>query len=131
MANRFVISGFRSGCTAVALVMLVWSTSHGAEIDAQRALFLQVHEAAERGDWSEVEKLDAADQELLQQYLLWPDLRAAFLQATMNTAGHAEITEFLDQYGTLKPARELRYRYALHLAKHDDLAGYLIVYQAY
>ena len=111
--------------------MLVWSTSHGAEIDEQRALFLQVHEAAERGGWSEVEKLDAADQELLQQYLLWPDLRAAFLRATMNTASHAEITEFLDQYGTLKPARELRHRYALHLAKHDDMAGYLIIYQAY
>ncbi len=115
----------------VALVMLVWSTTHGAEIDEQRDLFLQVHEAVERGNWTAFEKLDAADQELLQQYLLWPDLRAAFLRATINTASHADITAFLDQYGTLKPARELRYRYALHLAMHDDLAGYLKIYQAY
>ena len=115
----------------VALVMLVWSTTHGAEIDEQRDLFLQVHEAVERGNWTAFEKLEAADQELLQQYLLWPDLRAAFLRATINTASHADITAFLDQYGTLKPARELRYRYALHLAMHDDLAGYLKIYQAY
>ncbi len=115
----------------VALVMLVWSTTHGAEIDEQRDLFLQVHEAVERGNWTAFEKLEAADQELLQQYLLWPDLRTAFLRATINTASHADITAFLDQYGTLKPARELRYRYALHLAMHDDLAGYLKIYQAY
>jgi len=132
MANRFVISGLQSGCTAVALMMLLlWSTTHGAEIDDQRDLFRQVRASVERGDWSAVETLDAADQELLQRYVLWPDLRAAFLRATISMANHADITAFLDQYDELKPARELRYRYALHLAEHDDLTGYLKIYQAY
>lgn len=130
MANRFVISGIRSGYTTVAL-MLLWSTTHGAEIDDQRDLFRQVHATVERGYWGVMEELDAGDQELLHRYVLWPDLRATFLRATINTANHADIKAFLDQYGTLRPARELRYQYALHLAKHDDLAGYLEIYQTY
>ena len=130
MANRFVISGIRSGYTTVAL-MLLWSTTHGAEIDDQRDLFRQVHATVERGYWGVIEELDAGDQELLQRYVLWPDLRATFLRATINTANHSDIKAFLDQYGTLRPARELRYQYALHLAKHDDLAGYLEIYQTY
>ncbi|MEE8426458.1 MAG: transglycosylase SLT domain-containing protein, partial [Woeseiaceae bacterium] len=115
----------------MALAMLLWSTAHGAEIDNQRDLFRQVHAAVERGNWGAVEKLDAGDQEKLRRYVLWPDLRAAFLRATINTADPADITAFLDRHGTLKPARELRYRYALHLAEQDDLAAYLTIYQAY
>ncbi len=130
MANRFVISGIRSGYTTVALLLL-WLTTHGAEIDDQRDLFRQVHATVERGYWGVIEELGAGDQELLQRYVLWPDLRATFLRATINTANHADIKAFLDQYGTLRPARELRYQYALHLAKHDDLAGYLEIYQTY
>ncbi len=102
-----------------------------ADIEAQRALFLDVFAEVEQGNWSVVEDLSAADQEALRRYPLWPDLRATFYRATMRSADHAEIEAFLDQYGTLRPARELRYRYALHLAKADALAAYLNIYQQF
>ena len=37
----------------------------------------------------------------------------------------------LEQHGVLKPARELRYRYALHLAEEERLDEYLAIYQQY
>ena len=117
---------------ALALVWLAWSlTSHGAEIDEQRKLFTAVYATVERGDWSPVDQLSSHDRALLGQYVLWPDLRAAFFRATMNTASSAEIETYLNEYGTLKPARELRYRYALQHIRDKDLAGFLNIYQQF
>ena len=81
------------------------------DIAAQRAAFKAVYPAAERGDWTPVE----AHADVLQDYVLWPDLRAAWLRARGNR-DEAEIRRFLATYGTLKPAREIRYRYARRLA---------------
>ena len=67
---------------------------------------------AELGNWEPA----AANESLLKGYVLWPDLRAAWLRAHRDTADPAEIHAFLEQYGRLKPARELRYRHALQLA---------------
>ena len=97
--------------------------ARAAEIEQQRALFLDVYESVERGNWSSVEALVDDQQQLLQDYVLWPDLRAAWFRATVANADRSEIESFLDTYGALKPARDLRYRYALHLAEVGDLDG--------
>lgn len=100
-------------------------------IERQRSLFKQVFETAERGDWSAVSGLAQGEQNTLETYILWPDLRAAYLRATIRQADPYEIEAFLKKYDTLKPAREVRYRYALDRARRGDLAGYLEIYQAY
>ena len=117
---------------ALALLCLTCSqTSHPAEIDEQRELFLAVYARVELGDWSPVERLSNPDQTRLRRYVLWPDLRATFYRATMKTANSAEIEQYLDEFGMLKPARELRYRYALQHVADKDLAGFLRIYQQF
>jgi len=96
-------------------------------LDAARAAFRAAWAPAELGDWSAAEH-EAA---VLEPYLLWPDLRAAYFRATIANASHDDVEAFLDRYGILKPARELRYRYALHLAEEGRLAEYLAVYQQF
>ena len=105
--------------------------AHGNDIESQRELFRQIHPSAERGDWSAVTDLSPAERESLASYTLWPDLRATYLRASMRSIDAREIDAFLEQYGTLKPARDLRYRYALHLAKSGDLPGFLTIYQQF
>ena len=100
-------------------------------IDEQRALFRAVYPGAELGSWAAVERLDVDDRRKLSAYVLWPDLRAAFFRAALRSAPPPDIDAFLDQYGTLKPARELRYRYALHLAARGRHEDYLGIYRTY
>jgi soluble lytic murein transglycosylase len=68
---------------------------------------------------------------LLQKFVLWPDLRAAYLRTAAGGINDAEIAAFLARYGTLKPARELRYRHALRLAADGRLGGYLEIYERF
>ena len=119
----------RFGLAAVAL--LLSANVFSAEIDQQRALFKQVFADVERGNWKVIDKLSDAKQESLRRYPLWPDLRATWYRATIKKASHAEIEAFLEQYGILKPARDLRYRYALHLADSGHLDDYLRIYQRF
>ncbi len=112
-------------------VLCIAGASQGTEIEQQRDLFKSVFAEVERGNWSVVTALNSAEQDSLKRYPLWPDLRATYLRATIKNADHAEIEAFLDEYGTLKPARDLRYRYALHLANAGDLADYLRIYQQF
>jgi len=101
------------------------------DIERQRALFLQVHEAAERGDWRPVDALEVADRELLEAYVLWPDLRAAWLRARLGRIPAADVDAFLDAYGTLRPARELRYRHAMALAESGKLDAFFKIYERF
>ena len=94
-------------------------------------MFERVYETVERGDWSSVDGLSASDRSLLQQYALWPDLRAAWLRANLRTAPAGEIDAFLQQYGTLRPVRELRYKQALTLARDGDLEGFQRIYEQF
>lgn len=120
-----------AGIVAATFLVLQGQQAASAEIDTQRELFRSVYESVERGNWAPVDALADEDQRLLQTYVLWPDLRAAWFRANIRTADRGAIESFLDQYGTLKPARELRYRYALHLAKAGDREDYLTIYQAF
>ncbi|MDJ0939098.1 MAG: transglycosylase SLT domain-containing protein [Woeseiaceae bacterium] len=107
------------------------ASSDPDDILLQRELFLRVFEDVERGDWSVVWDLKEPEREALSRYVLWPDLRATYLRATMKRADTADVESFLDEYGTLKPARELRYRYALELARRNELDAYHDIYQAF
>ncbi len=100
-------------------------------IEQQRQLFRSVFDSVERGDWSAIETLANKDKERLRQYVLWPDMRAAYLRATIAKASAADIEAFLDKYGTLRPARQLRYRYALHLASVGNLSEYQRIYEQF
>ncbi|MEL7186232.1 MAG: transglycosylase SLT domain-containing protein [Pseudomonadota bacterium] len=107
------------------------SASQKSDIERQRELFRAVFADVERGNWSAVEQLAVADQQLLQRYVLWPDLRATWLKANIRRVSDVEVDTFLLKYATLKPARELRYRYALNKVRDGDLAGYLTIYEQF
>jgi len=96
-------------------------------IEQQRAAFRTALIEVERGNWQPVQQYE----ELLKAYVLWPDLRATYLRASLKNADHGEIDAFLNRYGVLKPARELRYRYALHLAAEGRMSEYLTVYKQF
>ncbi|MGB5630164.1 MAG: hypothetical protein WBM57_12390, partial [Woeseiaceae bacterium] len=116
---------------ALAAALLVASHVAAADIDRQRELFKSVYETVERGDWSPVDGLSAPDQQLLQQYVLWPDLRATWLRANLGKVPAAEVDEFLKSYGTLRPVRELRYQQALYFAETGDLGSYQKIYEQF
>ena len=127
--TRTVKTHVRLGLAAA--ILCLGGPALSEEIDQQRILFKQAHAGAERGDWSFVTNLGSADRDSLSNYVLWPDLRARYLRATLKRADRAEIDAFLDQHGELKPARDLRYRYALHLAAEGDLPAYFQIYQQF
>jgi len=128
-SNRFSIRRFTGVVLAAALLSA--PPALATEIEQQRRLFQSVYETVERGDWSPVDGLTLSERALLERYVLWPDLRAAWLRANLKKTTPAEIDAFLDQYGTLRPARDLRYRKALSLAKQGDLAGYQKIYEQF
>ena len=95
-----------------------------AVLEQQRAAFRDAYPAAELGDWNPA----AAQQSLLEHYVLWPDLRAAWLRAKLDAVPASEVREFLQRYGELRPARELRYRFALRLAANGHWPEYVDLY---
>lgn len=111
-----------SGIIAIS-AYLAASPSAASDAAEQRAAFRAAHAVAERGDWTEAEKHAA----VLEPYVLWPDLRATYLRTQLDLAD-AEVRGYLDRFGTLKPARELRYRYALHLGASERFEDYLDLY---
>jgi soluble lytic murein transglycosylase len=113
--------------TGVAAGAADLAAGDDAPLEQARTTFRAVYPVVERGDWSAA----ARQESVLRPYVLWPDLRAAWFRAKMSTAAHGEIETFLDSYGILKPARELRYRYALHLAGEGHLDDFLAIYQQY
>ncbi len=115
----------------LAFTLCVLQPVAAAQIDQQRELFKSVYETVERGDWSPVDGLSASDQALLQQYVLWPDLRATWLRANLRTTPAADIDAFIQQHGALRPARELRYKQAMMLARDGDLGGFQRIYEQF
>ncbi len=126
------LTSIQSLIVAAFLVAAFLANSvEAATIEKQRELFKQVYADVELGDWSGVDKLSSAKQRLLKNYVLWPDLRAAYLRVNLRQMPTADIESFVDEYGTLKPARNLRYRYALQLARSGDLDAYQHIYERY
>lgn len=128
-ARRFCLT---AGLFVLATVTTPAAVGSGpAQIERQRELFRDVYNTVERGDWTAVEGLAAPDQQLLEQYVLWPDLRATWLRANIDSVSNEDLTAFVQQYGTLRPARELRYRHALNFVRQGDLQGYLSIYEQF
>lgn len=98
-----------------------------ALLEQQRRVFRDVYAQAELGDWRPAAQHTA----LLRRYALWPDLRAAWLRTRIRNHDFAEIDAFLGQYGDLKPARELRFQYALALGHNGNFTAYLELYQQF
>ncbi|MCO4811976.1 MAG: transglycosylase SLT domain-containing protein [Gammaproteobacteria bacterium] len=118
-----------SAVLAFALCLL--HPAAASQIDEQRELFKSVYKTVERGDWSPVDGLSASDRARLQQYVLWPDLRATWLRANLRTTPAADVDAFIQQHGTLRPARELRYKQAMMLAGNGDLEGFQRIYEQF
>lgn len=88
-SNRLSIRRFAGVVLAAAL--LATAPLQATEIEQQRKLFQSVYETVERGDWSPVDGLTVSERELLERYVLWPDLRAAWLRANLAKTTPAEI----------------------------------------
>ncbi len=118
--------------TVIAGILLAAAACDAAlaetyDIEKQRAAYQAVHPEVERGNWQPVLERE----QMLRDYVLWPDLKASYFRARLRNADHAEVGAFLEQYGTLKPARELRYKFSLHLADSGHLPEYLEIYRQY
>ena len=124
-ANRLRVS------ILLLAALLLAGYAQASDTETQRALFIEVYADAELGVWSGVESLSATEKQLLRGYVLWPDLRAAYLRRKLSRTPTAEIEAFLQQYGALRPGRDLRYRYALHLAKNGNLEGFQRIYERF
>jgi len=98
-----------------------------ALLEKQRRVFREVYPQAELGNWRPAASNDA----LLQQYVLWPELRSAWLRTRVRNNDFTQVDVFLDRYGTLKPARELRYHYALSLGRSGSHTRYFNLYQQF
>lgn len=131
MQRRDITSSITTRLTVFLAAILVALPAQSSDIDRQRILFQQVYKTVERGDWSAVDQLEADERQLLESYVLWADLRAAWLRANLKKVDAAEVDSFLARYGSLKPGRELRYRRALHLARTGDLEGYRRIYEQF
>ena len=116
-----------------ALLIFAASPAVSADnaLDSQRELFKRVYADVELGNWSAVDTLTGSERQSLEDYVLWPDLRAAWFRANLSKIDHGQVEDFLHHHGVLKPARELRYRYALHLARIGHLGSYLSIYQQF
>lgn len=124
----------RRAIVAVALAMFASAVTLAGDdlLIKQRSAFLDAYSQAELGNWAPAAK----QQQILSAYVLWPDLRAAYLKARVssrlfNPADETEIHDFLQVYGALRPGRDLRYRYATTLASTGRLADYLQIYQQF
>lgn len=115
----------------LAFALFALPAAAATDLGKQRELFKSVYKTVERGDWSPVDGLSDSDRSLLQGYVLWPDLRATWLRANLKKVPAAEVNAFTRQYGTLRPARELRYKQAMQLAKDGDLAAFQNIYQQF
>mgnify|MGYP001817703191 FL=1 len=111
--------------------LLVAPLTSAAALEEQRALFKRVYETVERGDWSPVDDLPAAARQLLEDYVLWPDLRAAWRRANITKVPDTLFDDFFDAHGTLRPARELRYQYALSLGRKGRFEDFQRIYERY
>jgi len=127
-ANRLCVT---TGILVLATVTAALADAPTTLIERQRDLFRDVYETVERGDWAAVDDLSDLDRETLEQYALWPDLRATWLRENINSVSNEEVESFVQQHGTLRTARDLRYRHALNHVSNGDLPGYLRIYEQF
>ena len=128
----------RRFCATTGLIVLATVNTPAAfgdvsasKSERQRELFQDVYATVERGNWTVIDDLSTLDRKVLEQYTLWPDLRATWLRANIDSVSTDKVESFVSQYGALRPARELRYRHALNFVKNGDLPEYLKIYEQF
>ncbi len=90
----------------------------------QREAFKTAYAAAATGDRTPLDR----HTHLLFDYLLYPDLQAAWLSSRAGLTENAAIERFLQRYGGLRPARRLQTRWLKALAKREDWATFVAVH---
>ncbi|HKL62281.1 MAG TPA: transglycosylase SLT domain-containing protein [Woeseiaceae bacterium] len=130
MHRRHPRSRFLPAITALFALSALSATGAGPlqaaddRIDDRRQLFAAVYAEAREGNWAPARA--AADE--LSDYPLWPDLRAAWLQATIRRADAQTVEDFLQEHAHLPPARRLAYRWIRELARRGDWPRFLALY---
>lgn len=117
-------SGFR--LSALLLLGMAYADPAAAStrLDDQRAIFTNAYTAAERGQWV----VSAREQHLIEDYVLWPDLRGKYLEKNLQRSSASDIRQFLDAYPDSSAARALRYRWAKHLYRRKHWGEFLEIY---
>ena len=115
LATMAAVAVLAPPATAVA-VPTVSAFDGDDDTRARRQLYGEVYAEAREGNWAPAE---AAEREL-RDYPLWPDLRSAWLQATLRHADAAAVEAFLQEHGELPPARRLADRWIHELARRGD-----------
>ncbi len=113
----------------VALVCLLSACTVLVQADddtltRERVEFKQAWQAAEKGDLTTL----APYLQSLRDYPLYPYLRYAYLEATLDTAPDGLVEQFLDENEDLPMAEGLRQDWLLALAKRQEWAKILAYY---
>lgn len=115
------MSRFCLVCVLLCLVPL----ARGAKPDQQRADFKQAWAAAQAGDLAKLTPY----LETLADYPLYPYLRFAYLDSTLDKQPDDVVQAFLKQQWALPVAEDLREDWLLALAKRGDWAQVLTQYR--
>ena len=95
-------------------LLLFWAGAVSAtDLDAQRSAFRKAIMQAESGNWARVEPWLSQ----LEDYPLYPDLRAGWLRNRLGRVPDAEVAEFLAAYPDLGFTPGLRKAWAESLAR--------------
>ena len=118
----------RAICLLLILsVSIIANATQPGLIEAQRDAFGKARLMAELGDWDGV----SPHLDVLADYPLRPDLRAAWLRRKLGPDTDAEMARFLDRYPSLGFSRDLRYQWARSLARRAQWKRFLELYQAH
>ncbi|CAN5205514.1 lytic transglycosylase Slt [soil metagenome] len=114
------------GVAALLLATLSLSgMASNDRLERQRAAFREAWEAAQYGRWT----LAGDDLRLLENYVLYPDLRAAWLRARIDAVSAADVERFLAEHPELPASRELRRRWLAAVEARGDWPRYLALYE--
>ncbi|MEO0575733.1 MAG: transglycosylase SLT domain-containing protein [Pseudomonadota bacterium] len=119
--------GLRTLLILIALAGATDALANDDRLQRQRDAFEQVWDDVVDGDWP----LDANTRELLKDYPLWPDLRAAHYSAHLQDTPTRELRAFMDASPDLPPIQRLRYRYTEHHIKNARWATFSKLYDAH
>lgn len=113
----------------LCLLLLLPIAAAGADaprLEEQRQAFRTARPAAEAGRWEDVEPY----LELLADYPLLPDLRAAWLRSRLGPQTDQELAGFLNRYPDLGFSADLRLKWAYSLADRQRWPLYLQLFES-
>ncbi len=112
---------------ALGLALFWAGAVSAADLDAQRSAFRKAIIQAESGNWARVEPWLSE----LEDYPLYPDLRAGWLRSRLGRVPDAEVAEFLAAHPDLGISPGLRKAWAASLARRGRWEAFLEVYEAH